>query len=149
MDREIAEQLFDPGKKKHGLSRPPRRWFYAMLQGIKKRSDVSDPAAVVGGIWRRLSAKKRAEIKRREAKGERFVYDLPLPQDCATKGTGTVRMVKPFNLAEVQVNVSRACYAALQKSRLFQRMKRQDGSTALVKRCKSRRGNSNIFVDVI
>lgn len=149
MDKEIKEALFDPSrnKKKHGLNRPPKNWFYAMLEGIKKRSDVSNPAAVVGNIWRRLSPRKRADIKRRELKGEKFVYDLPLPEDHATKGTGTVRVVKPFNLAEVQVNVPASTYNRLGRSRMFQRMKRQDGTTALVKRCKSKSGNCNIFID--
>lgn len=154
--------LYDPAPRRHRgqhtlttttrqktlpISRPPKNWFHAMLEGIRKRSDVRNPASIVGSIWRRLSPRKRAEIKRRELKGEKFAYDLPLPEDHATRGSGTVRVVKPFKLAEVQVNVPGQAYSRILKSRLFQRMKRQDGSIALVKRCKSNQGNCNIFVD--
>ena len=131
----------------HGSSRPPKNWFYAMLRGIQKGSDVRDPGAIVGSIWKRLSSSKKAEIKRRELKGERFKYDLPLPEDMATRGTGTLRMVKPFKLAEVQVNLSIRDYLHALKSGLFSRMKRGDGTTALVKRCKSNKGNVNVFID--
>lgn len=133
-----------------GLYDPDRRvktWFKAMVEGIRKRSDVRNPASIVASIWRRLSPSKRAEIKRKEAAGEKFAYDLPLPEDHATRGTGTVRVVKPFKLAEVQVNVPREAYNRILGSGLFQRMKRNDGSIALVKRCKSNQGNCNIFVD--
>lgn len=129
------------------VSRPPKNWFRAMYEGIRKRSDVKNPASIVGSIWRRLSPGKRADIRRKEEKGISFKYDLPLPEDHATRGSGTVRVVKPFSLAEVQVNVPRAAYERILGSGLFQRMKRNDGSIALVKRCKSKSGNCNIFVD--
>lgn len=137
IDREIVEQLYDP----------PPRWFRAMYEGIRKRSDVRNPGTTVRSIWSKLPARKRLEIKKREEKGAAFKYDLPLPEDHPTKGTGTVRLVKPFNLVEGQANVSPAVYARLEKSGLFARMKRQDGTTALVKRCKSKKGNCNIFID--
>lgn len=185
IDREIAQQLYDPGKlswqefvKAHsnwrtpeGLidlkrisvhwkeyqkgkaydpaKRPPKRWFYAMLKGIKSRSDVRNPQAVVASIWHRLSPGKQADIKKREVSGERFKYDLPLPEDKATRGTGTLRMVKPFKLAEVQVNLSLKDYIAALKSGLFSKMKRGDGTTALVARCKSPEKNVNVFVDKV
>ena len=134
-------------RKLESYGKPPKHWFYAMLDGIKKRSDVRNPASIVRNIWRRLSPSKRAQIKQRELKDERFVYDLPLPEDHSTRGTGTVRVVKPFKLAEVQVNVPGAAYERIRKSGQFQTMKRNDGTIALVKRCKSRSGNCNIFVD--
>lgn len=141
-------RTFDPvSEKVHGISRPPKKWFYAMLEGIRKRSDVRNPAAIVGNIWRKLKPSKRLEIKRREATGEHFRYDLPLPEDATTKGSGTLRMVKPFNLVEAQVNLSLKDYISALKSGLFSKMKRQDGSTALVARCKSDNKNVNIFVD--
>ena len=143
---------YDPAsrpRKAHGVNRPPKNWFAAMYQGIKKRSDVKDVGAVVGSIWKRLSSAKRASIKARETKGERFKYDLPLPDDRATRGTGTLRMVKPFKLAEVQVNISAKDYLAALKTGLFSKMNRNDGTIALVKRCKSPSGNANIFVDKI
>ncbi|SNQ62051.1 zincin-like metallopeptidase domain-containing protein [Candidatus Methanoperedens nitratireducens] len=140
--RTLAERQ---GRSQQG--RPPKNWFYAMVEGIRKRSDVRNPAAIVASIWRRLSPGKRLEIKRKEEKGASFRYDLPLPEDHATRGTGTVRVVKPFNLAEVQVNVPRAAYDQIRRSRLFQSMKRQDGNVALVKRCKSPQGNVNVFID--
>jgi hypothetical protein len=127
--------------------RPPKHWLYAMIEGIKKRSDVRNPASIVASIWRRLSPGKRADIRRKEEKGASFKYDLPLPEDHATRGSGTVRIVKPFKLAEVQVNVPAGAYERILNSRLFQRMRRNDGSIALVKRCKSNSGNCNIFVD--
>ncbi len=141
------EKAYDPAPKKHGINRPPKRWFAAMLKGIEKRSDVRNPAAIVASIWKRLSPTKRSEIKRRELAGKPFKYDLPLPDDKTTRGPGTLRMVKPFKLAEVQVNVSLKDYIAALKSGLFQKMKRGDGSTALVARCKSTNKNCNIFVD--
>ncbi len=157
-DRENMIHIYDPGrqKKRHRSTksrsfsgRPPKRWFYAMLSGIQKRSDVSPESAkrIVADIWHRLTPKKRADIKAREIKGEKFAYDLPLPQDFDTRGAGTVRVVKPFKLAEVQANVSHTAFARMERSGLFEKMKRQDGTTALVKRCKSRRGNCNIFID--
>lgn len=154
--------LYDPAPRRPGqrtlssyrqkqktlpISRPPKNWFRAMYEGIRKRSDVRNPASIVASIWRRLSPGKRADIRRKEEKGESFRYDLPLPEDHATRGSGTVRVVKPFRLAEVQVNVPRAAYDRILGSGLFQSMKRNDGSTALVKRCKSNSGNCNIFVD--
>ena len=131
-------------------SNPPSAWMVAMISGIRKSSDVRNPAKIVQNIWKRLSAGKQAEIRRRDAAGEQFQYDLPLPDDHPTRGPeGTVRVVDPFNLAEVQVNVSPRHYKALQKSKMFQRMKRNDGSIALVKRCKSTKGNCNIFIDKV
>lgn len=155
LDKEISRQLYDPGRRKRSgksrsfTGRPPKRWFDAMLSGIRKRSDVSPQSAkrIVADIWYRLTPKKRAQIKAREIKGEKFTYDLPLPEDFGTRGAGTVRVVKPFHLAEVQTNVSPADYARILRSGQFERMKRQDGTIALVKRCKSQRGNCNIFVD--
>jgi len=130
-------------------SQPPKKWYEAMVLGIKRSSDVRNPYAIVSNIWRSLSASKRAELQSRAKKGEAFKYDLPLPQDKATKGTGTLRMVKPFNLAEVQVNLSVKDYLSALKSGLFSKMKRQDGSTALVARCKSKEKNCNLFIDKI
>ena len=146
MDKEIAEQLYDPKTKK---LRMPKTWTAAMINGIAKRSDVSriQAAGLVRDIWHRLSKRKQVQIAAKALTGKKFTYDLPLPEDHSTKGSGTVRVVKPFDLAEVQVNVSRKAYNALVKSGLFQRMRRQDGSIALVKRCKAKGGNVNIFVD--
>lgn len=135
---------YDPTYK---ISGKPRRWFDAMFKGIKTRSDVKNPYAVVNSIWTKLTPAKKASIKAREAKGEQFKYDLPLPDDRATRGTGTVRMVKPFKLAEVQVNLSIKDYLAALKSGLFSKMKRNDGTTALVARCKSPEKNVNVFID--
>lgn len=141
------QRLSGPKQRILPISGPPRNWFNAMLEGIKKRSDVRNASSIVVSIWRRLKPSKRAEIKRRELKGERFRYDLPLPEDHATRGSGTVRIVKPFKLAEVQVNVPGESYKRILGSGLFTRMKRNDGSIALVKRCKSNQGNCNIFID--
>ncbi len=141
------QRLTGPRQKTLPISRPPKNWFNAMVEGIRKRSDVRNAASIVVSIWRRISPSKRAEIKVREEKGKQFRYDLPLPEDHATRGSGTVRVVKPFKLAEVQVNVPGQAYARILKSGLFQKMKREDGSIALVKRCKSNSGNCNIFVD--
>lgn len=141
IDREIAEQLYDPGKI-------PPAWFRAMYEGIRKRSDVRSPAGIVRNIWKRLSASKRAQIQAQAKSGKAFKYDLPLPEDHNTRG-GIVRMVKPFNLVEGQMNVSAAVWERLERSGLFARMKRQDGTTALVKRCKSKKGNCNIFIDKV
>jgi hypothetical protein len=135
---------YDPAYRASGK---PRKWFDAMVKGIKARSDVRNPYAVVTNIWNKLTPAKKASIKAREAKGEPFKYDLPLPDDRATRGTGTVRMVKPFKLVEVQVNLSVKDYLAALKSGLFSKMKRNDGTTALVARCKSKEGNVNAFVD--
>ena len=142
--RKHWRRLFDLLDTK---TRPPVKWFYAMLKGIKHGSDVANPAAIVSSIWQRLSPSKRAEIKAKEARGGTFKYDLPLPEDMQTRGTGTLRIVKPFKLAEVQVNLSVKDYLHALKSGLFSRMKRGDGTTALVKRCKSDKGNCNIFLD--
>ena len=146
MDKEIAEQLYDPKTKRLKM---PKSWTVAMISGIAKRSDVSrlQAAGLVRDIWHRLSKRKQVQIAAKALTGKKFTYDLPLPEDHNTKGSGTVRVVKPFDLAEVQVNVSRKAYNALVKSGLFQRMCRQDGSIALVKRCKAKGGNVNIFVD--
>lgn len=145
IDREIQDSLYDPAAS----SRPPKKWFTAMLKGIISRSDVKDAGAVVGNIWKRLTPRKRMEIKRRELKGESFQYDLPLPQDVPTKGIGTLRVVKPFNLVEAQVNVSARDMAAMKRVRIFSAMKRNDGTIAQVARCKSKDKNVNIFVDSI
>jgi hypothetical protein len=145
IDREIQDSLYDPAAS----SRPPKKWFTAMLKGIISRSDVKDAGAVVGNIWKRLTPRKRMEIKRRELKGESFQYDLPLPQDVPTKGIGTLRVVKPFNLVEAQVNVSARDMAAMKRARIFSAMKRNDGTIAQVARCKSKDKNVNIFVDQI
>jgi len=139
--KRIVEQKRVPAQS------APTRWKEAMVQSINKSSDVRNPWAIVNNIWLRLSPKTKAQIRARERKGEHFKYDLPVPDDRATKGTGTLRMVKPFNLGEVQINLSARDYADALRSGLFQTMKRQDGTTALVKRCKSDKGNCNIFVD--
>lgn len=128
---------------------PPKSWFAAMYTGIKNRSDVRNPAAIVSNIWKKLTPQKRAIISAQAKKGKSFKYDLPLPDDRATRGTGTLRMVKPFKLAEVQVNLSLKDYLAALKSGLFSKMKRNDGTTALVARCKSENKNCNIFVDKV
>lgn len=146
IQKGYLENTYDPAPL---ASKPPERWFAAMKQGIDKKSDVRNPYAIVRNIWARLTPKKRAEIRAREAKGERFKYDLPLPDDRSTRGVGTLRMVKPFKLAEVQVNLSLKDYIAALKSGLFSKMKRQDGTTALVARCKSDKKNCNIFIDKI
>lgn len=138
-----SKRLFDP--KTSAL--PPTRWYEAMVKGIKRSSDVRNPYAIVKGIWSKLSSSGKAKIRTREKKGEHFKYDLPLPVDKPTRGTGTVRMVKPFKLAEVQVNMSVKDYLTARASGLFQKMKREDGTTALVARCKSPEKNVNIFVD--
>lgn len=147
--RRLGLRTYDP--KPSAL--PPKRWYEAMVRGIKKSSDVRNPYAIVKSIWARLSSSKRSEIHSREAKGERFKYDLPLPKDLATRGIGTVRMVKPFKLAEVQVNLSVKDYLSARASGLFNRMKRHDGTTALVARCKARPSTSdknvNLFVDKV
>lgn len=150
----VAEMAYDPRQKLrakiraklHSIGRPPTRWFEAMKKGIAKGSDVRDPAAVVTALWRRLSPVKRAEIKAREAAGKSFRYDLPLPQDATHKG-GIIRVVKPFKLAEAQLDVTDKTYKDLERTGIFKPMRRQDGSTALVVRSKSPQGNANIFVD--
>jgi len=90
-----------------------------MVKGIKKSSDVRNPYAIVKNIWARLSPSKRAEIKSREAKGEVFHYDLPLPDDKTTKGEGILRMVEPFKLVEGQMNLSKKDWELAKKSGLF------------------------------
>ncbi len=138
--RRLSEFGFDPKVKK------PSGWFDAMVRGIKRSSDVRNPWAIVKRIWEGLSPEKKKDILRREASGERFNYDLPLPDDRDTKGVGTLRMVKPFKLAEAQVNVSAKDMQAVKKSGIFKPMAREDGSTCMVARCKSRTP-VNIFVD--
>lgn len=135
----------DPAPQNTGGA--PRRWFEAMRAGIERSSDVEDPDRIVRDIWRRLSPMKRAKIKIQDAAGKSWKYDLPLPIDRKTHGTGVIRTVQPFKLAEVQANVSPTTFQELEGSGLFEHMKRQDGSTALVKRCKSEKSNCNIFID--
>jgi len=137
---------YDPVKLYQGI---PARWFEAMVKGIKNSSDVRNPYAIVKNIWLKLSPETKADIKKREAAGEQFKYNLPLPDDRVTKGEGTLRMVKPFRLAEAQVNVSKKDFEAVKKSGIFKPMKRQDGSTCMVARCKSEKGNVNIFADEV
>lgn len=137
----------DPAPQNTGGA--PRRWFEAMVDGIDKRSDVEDPERIVRDIWRRLSPIKRAKIKVQDATGKKWKYDLPLPVDNPTLGKGVIRTVQPFKLAEVQANVSGQTYDEVERTGLFERMKRQDGSIALVKRCKSEKGNCNIFLDKV
>jgi len=150
------QRMFDPAPPKSksylkrlaaGATRPPKRWFEAMRKGIATQSDVKNPAGIVRRIWDKLSPSKRLQIKRRETAGEPFKYDLPLPDDKSTVGIGTVRIVKPFKLAEVQVNLRVKDYLDALKSGIFSRMKRNDGTTALVARCKSADKNVNVFVD--
>jgi len=136
---------FDPIKLYQGI---PAKWFEAMVKGIKNSSDVRNPYAIVKNIWLKLSPATKADIKRREAAGEQFKYNLPLPDDRVTKGEGTLRMVKPFKLAEAQVNVSKKDFEAVKKSGIFRPMKRQDGSICQVARCKGERP-VNIFVDEV
>ncbi len=143
---EAGKLLLDPIKTYAGI---PARWYEAMVKGIKNRSDVRNPYAIVKNIWLRLPAHTKQDIKRRAAKGEAFKYNLPLPKDLPTHGTGTLRMVKPFKLAEAQVNVNKKDMQAVRKSGIFKPMKRQDGSTCQVARCKSGKGNVNIFADGI
>jgi len=129
--------------------RIPQTWYNAMVTGIKKSSDVRNPYAIVKNIWAKLSSQVRQDITQRAAKGERFNYNLPLPDDRVTKGQGTLRMVGPFKLVEGQVNISKKDMAAVKKSGLFKSMKREDGSICQVARCKSEKGNVNIFADEI
>lgn len=137
------------GHIKGKSSVPPQRWYEAMVKGIRKSSG-GNPYAIVKSIWSKLSPSGKAKIRAREAKGEHFKYNFPLPVDKPTKGIGTVRIVKPFNLAEVQVNLSVKDYLTALSSGIFSKMKRGDGTTVLVARCKSDRPkerNVNIFVD--
>uniref|UniRef100_A0A6H2A170 Uncharacterized protein n=1 Tax=viral metagenome TaxID=1070528 RepID=A0A6H2A170_9ZZZZ len=137
--RSHTRRTYDPA---------PRRWMSAMIAGIRKSSDVRDPEQIVRNIWKRLPASKQAQIVKQDAAGTPFRYDLPLPDDHPTRcPAGTVRVVDPFNLAEVQVNVSPHHFKALDNTRMFEHMKRNDGTIALVKRCKSSKGNCNIFID--
>lgn len=126
----------------------PTAWYDAMVLGIKKSSDVRNPYAIVKNIWAKLSSATRQDIIKRVAKGERFNYNLPLPDDRVTKGQGTLRMVRPFKLAEAQVNVSKKDMEAVKKSGIFRPMKREDGSICQVARCKGERP-VNIFVDEV
>lgn len=146
------DRAYDPGwnSVKSNLRRTydlPKRWFSSMVSGIRKRSDVPDPLGIVKRIWSNLSDKKKVEIINKERKGASFKHILPLPEDKITVGPGTVRMVKPFNLAEVQVNLRLGDYLHALKSGIFSKMKRQDGTTALVARCKSKDKNVNVFID--
>lgn len=120
----------------------PRRWFEAMTKGIMKSSDVSEGEA--RGHARRIWATLGAEDRRKAAKAKR--YDLPLPQDAHHSG-GVIRVVKPFNLAEAQIDVTPRVFEALARTGIFQKMRRSDGTIGLVKRAKSIKGNVNIFVD--
>jgi len=150
MIRSYTESTYDPTPR-HKIklhSGIPSRWFEAMVKGIKNSSDVRNPYAIVKNIWLKLSPATKTDIKRREAAGEQFNYNLPLPDDRVTKGEGTLRMVKPFKLAEAQVNVSKKDMQAVKKSGIFRPMKRQDGSTCMVARCKGERP-VNIFVDEV
>lgn len=126
----------------------PSQWFDAMVKGIKRSSDIKNPYAIVKRIWDNLSPAKKRDILKREASGEVFKYNLPLPDDRKTTGTGTLRMVKPFNLVEAQVNISKKDMAAVKKSGIFSPMKREDGSTCMVARCKGK-APVNIFVDEV
>lgn len=125
----------------------PKSWYNAMKTGISKRSDVRDPDSVVRRIWSRLSKMRKASIRHKANRGERFKYDLPLPQDMPTLGRGTLRIVKPFKLAEAQINVKTSDMNEVKKSGIFESMRRQDGSICQVARCKSKNRNVNIFVD--
>lgn len=173
IDPMIARELYDPSPKKRKKVKvrrvrkmkkgkvkskskgkavkravaAPKRWMSAMIRGIRRSSDVRDPVRIVKDIWKRLPGQKKLSIISKEKKGHRFVYDLPLPDDHKTRGVGTVRVVKPFKLAEVQVNVTPSSFEKIKRTRQFQNMRRQDGTVALVKRCKSKKGNCNIFVD--
>lgn len=138
-------RFHDPAPQNTGGA--PRRWFEAMVHGIDERSDVQDPERIVRDIWRRLSPVKKAKIKIQDATGKKWKYDLPLPADNPTIGKGVIRTVQPFKLAEVQANVTGQTYDEVEATGLFERMKRNDGSIALVKRCKSDKGNCNIFLD--
>ena len=147
--RQIAKEWKEyKSQAERALDPAPRRWMSAMIAGIRKSSDVRDPEQIVRNIWKRLPASKQAQIVKQDAAGTPFRYDLPLPDDHPTRcPAGTVRVVDPFNLAEVQVNVSPQHFKALDNTRMFEHMKRNDGTTALVKRCKSSKGNCNIFID--
>jgi len=137
------------GKMKLNDPKPkakPSKWFDAMVKGIKRSSDVKNPYAIVKRIWANLSIEKKRNILKREASGEVFKYNLPLPDDRETKGIGTLRMVKPFNLVEAQVNLSTKDMEAVKKSGIFSPMKREDGSTCMVARCKGK-NPVNVFVD--
>ena len=143
-------KTYDPGVvrgSQKNRSTIPKAWAEAMYTGIKKSSDVRDPCKIVKAIWSKLSEGKKDAIRKQAAAGKTFIYNLPLPDDRPTRGTGTIRTVKPFNLGEVQINVSGKDFDDLKKSGLYDTMKREDGSLALVKRCKSGAGNCNIFVD--
>jgi len=150
-DKELQDQLYDPQKKKFGLTfdLPPRQWFDAMRDGIRRSSKASNPnpTAVTMNIWKRLSPEKRKEIIRLSANGKIYKYNLPVPDDKKTKGAGTLRLVKPFRLAEVQVNVSSNDMKDVIESGIFKTMKRADGTICHVARCKSKDRNVNIFVD--
>ena len=136
-------------KGKMRLLDPPKRWLAAMAEGIRKRSDVKNPIQTAKNIWERLKPASKQDIINRAKKGETFKYNLPLPDDRETHGTGTLRMVKPFKLVEVQANINAKDFADAQRSGLFRSMKRNDGSTCQVARCKSREGNVNVFVDKV
>jgi len=136
-------------KGKMRLLDPPKRWLAAMAEGIRKRSDVKNPIQTARNIWERLKPASKQDIINRAKRGEKFKYNLPLPDDRETHGTGTLRMVKPFKLVEVQANVSGKDLEDARRSGLFRSMKRNDGSTCQVARCKSKEGNVNVFVDKV
>lgn len=149
-------RTYDPAPKASASRKPtiklvsgiPKTWFAAMVTGIKRSSDVRNPYQIVMNIWKRLPVHTQADTRRRAAKGEVFKYDLPLPKDLATRGTGTLRIVKPFKLAEAQVNLTAKDMAVVKASGIFRPMKRADGSTCQVARCKGIHP-VNIFVDQV
>lgn len=148
-DPQIMKNLYDPAVRAYLInSKPPESWLHAMIKAIGKRSDITPAEAnkIVHDLWRKLPAAKKLSIKKSALKGKKFRYDLPLPNDNKTHGQGIVRMVKPFNLVEVQANVKTKVYQVLKESGLFQIMHGKDGER-LVKRCKSKKGNVNVFID--
>jgi hypothetical protein len=152
MKRNPITRRFDPDPSTKSFatwahSNKITQWARAMLKGIRKSSDVKSPEKIVTTIWSRLSPTKQAQIRQEEAKGKPFRYDLPLPEDYATHGTGTLRLVKPFKLVEAQVNVSKEDLDEIKRSGITKTMRRNDGTLAQVSRCKSKEGNTNIFID--
>ncbi len=148
-DRAIIKNLYDPAVRAFLVSaKPPNSWLEAMLKGIERRSDITraEGDRIVRDIWKKLPAAKKLAIKKSALQGKIFRYELPLPEDNTTQGTGVVRMVKPFNLVELQANVKTKIYRFLRSSGLFQTMQGRDGER-LVKRCKSPQGNVNVFID--
>lgn len=133
--RRMRSMPFDPA--------PPARWLQAMTQGLMKTSDIPESEARVHArrIWEKMPSGDR-----RKARWDAKAYDLPLPLDRTHRG-GIIRVVKPFNLAEAQIDVSPQTFEILARTGIFQRMRRGDGTIGLVKRAKSNKGNVNIFVD--